>query len=124
MPGNRVAIDGLGRMEAMRGRWDLVPMSYPANSPSITDPLRELDRRCNDGIDVRLLWRPSDNRVLVAVDDGKTGERFSIEVLVGGNALDVFRHPYAYAAWHGIDTHSKAEALTPAALGPRARSSS
>lgn len=94
-----------------------------SDASTITDPLRELDRRWNDGIDVRLLWRRRDNRVLVAVDDGKTGERFSVEVPVRGNALDVFHHPYAYAAWHGIDTRSAAADLTPAALRRRARSS-
>ena len=88
-------------------------MSDPANTPSITDPLRELDRRCNDGIDVRLLWRPGDNRVLVAVDHGKTGERFSIEVPAGGNALDFFHHPYAYAALHGIDSRSSPQTRRP-----------
>ena len=85
-------------------------MTSPADASTITDSLRELDRRWNDGIDVRLLWRRRDNLVLVAVavDDGKTGERFSIKVPVRGNALDVFHHPYAYAAWHGIDTRSEA----------------
>ena len=32
-----------------------------------TADLRELDHRVSDGIDVRLLWRQHDNRVLVAV---------------------------------------------------------
>jgi hypothetical protein len=99
-------------------------MSDPADTPTITDPLRELDRRVHDGIDVRLLWLPRDNRVIVAVDDVKTGECFRIEVPFGGDALDVFHHPHAYAAWHGIDTRSAADDLTPAALRPRARSSS
>jgi hypothetical protein len=65
---------------------------------------RELDRRSNDGIDVRLLWREHDGRVLVAVRDSKTGDAFSIEVQEGERALEVFRHPYAYAAFHRIDT--------------------
>jgi hypothetical protein len=66
--------------------------------------LRELDHRAIDGIDVRLLWNESDDRVLVAVDDAKTGERFEVEVREGESALDVFRHPFAYAAWRGVDT--------------------
>ena len=65
---------------------------------------RELDHRRSDGIDVRLLWCEQDGRVLVAVRDAKTGDAFAVEVREGESALDVFRHPYAYAAYHGIDT--------------------
>jgi hypothetical protein len=59
---------------------------------------RELDSRTNDGINVRLLWRPDDSRVIVAVHDAKTGEAFELLVPDGKPALDVFHHPYAYAA--------------------------
>ena len=64
------------------------------------DTMTELDRRINDGIDVRLLWSPADDRVVVAVDDAKTGESFTVEVRERDKALEVFRHPFAYAAWH------------------------
>jgi hypothetical protein len=74
----------------------------------MNDALRELDHRTSDRIDVRLLWRESDDTVLVAVADEKTGDRFTIEVRDGERALDVFHHPYAYAAWRGIDTRSDA----------------
>jgi hypothetical protein len=74
---------------------------------TVSDLLHELDHRCNDRIDVWLLWCERDNRVLVAVADEKTGERFEIEVREGEQALDVFNHPYAYAAWRGIDTRSE-----------------
>jgi hypothetical protein len=59
---------------------------------------RELDSRVSDGIEVRLLWRAQDDRVLVAVRDGRTGDAFSVEVGDDQRALDVFHHPYAYAA--------------------------
>ena len=72
----------------------------------MNDALRELDHRHSDRIDVHLLWRESDDTVLVAVADEKTGDRFTIEVRDGERALDVFHHPYAYAAWRGIDTRS------------------
>jgi hypothetical protein len=62
-----------------------------------TAELRELDHRVSDGIDVRLLWRPYDERVVVAVNDSKTGESFAIEVGPDQRAMDVFHHPYAYA---------------------------
>lgn len=60
--------------------------------------IRELDSRVSDGIEVRLLWREQDDRVLVAVRDGRTGDAFSVEVADDQRALDVFHHPYAYAA--------------------------
>jgi hypothetical protein len=59
---------------------------------------RELDSRVSDGIEVRLLWRAQDDRVLVAVRDGRTGDAFSVEVGDDQRAVDVFHHPYAYAA--------------------------
>ena len=51
--------------------------------------MRELDHRSSDGID---------DRLLVAVSDAKTGEAFSVEVRDHARALEVFHHPYAYAA--------------------------
>ena len=66
------------------------------------DSLHELHSRINDGIHVRLLWGKDDDRVVVAVDDAKTGERFAIDVPRGERAMDVFHHPFAYAAWRGI----------------------
>ena len=78
--------------------------------------LRELDHRTNDGIDVWLLWSEEDGRVLVAVTDEKSGDRFSVDVREGERALDVFHHPYAYAAYYGIDTRgSSYDDLTPIA---------
>ncbi len=64
--------------------------------------MRELDTRVNDGIHVRMLWCEHEQRVSVAVTDVKTGENFSIEVREGERPIDVFHHPFAYAAWHGI----------------------
>jgi hypothetical protein len=73
----------------------------------MNETLRELDHRTNDMIDVWLLWRENDNKVLVSVADDKTGDRFTIEVRDGERPLDVFNHPYAYAAWHGIETNAE-----------------
>jgi hypothetical protein len=63
--------------------------------------IRELDHRRSDGIDVRLLWNQTDDQVLVAVADAKTGDAFEIEV-ERGESLAGFHHPYAYAAFRGI----------------------
>jgi hypothetical protein len=71
------------------------------NSEMTEPPIRitrELDRRTGDGIEVRLLWCQNDGHVTVAVTDTKTGEAFDLPVREGDRALDVFRHPYAYAA--------------------------
>ena len=59
---------------------------------------RELDSRSSDGIHVRLLWHPEDGHASVAVNDTKTGETFEVPIDNGDRALDVFHHPYAYAA--------------------------
>jgi len=81
----------------------------------MNETLRELDHRTNDRIDVWLLWREQDDRVLVSVADDKTGDRFTIEVRDGERPLDVFHHPYAYAAWHGVEV--SAEPRRPLAVG-------
>jgi hypothetical protein len=60
--------------------------------------VRELAHRRNDGLDIRLLWDPVGNRVTVALHDAKTGDGFEVEVGPGERALDVFHHPFAYAA--------------------------
>jgi hypothetical protein len=65
-----------------------------------TAPVRELDRRSGDGLEVRLLWRPADDVCLVAVSDSRTGDAFSVRVEAGERATDVFHHPFAYAASH------------------------
>ena len=65
-----------------------------------TGAIRELDRRQNDGIDVQLLWNQNDDQLVVAVFDAKTGHGFQLRA-ASHRALDVFRHPYAYAASEG-----------------------
>jgi len=67
-------------------------------TPEVLTSMRELDSRQTDGMRVRLLWCEGDGRVFVAVNDDHTGEAFSIEVPEGRRALQVFNHPYVYAA--------------------------
>jgi hypothetical protein len=64
----------------------------------------ELDHRTNDGIDVRLLWDRDSGRVYVSVDDARTGSTFEVEVGEDDSPMEVFRHPYAYAAFQQVDT--------------------
>jgi len=62
-----------------------------------TTTVKELARRAGDGVEVALLWSPSDGRLTVLVDDAKTDQRFALQARAD-NALDVFYHPFAYAA--------------------------
>jgi hypothetical protein len=67
-----------------------------------TDTARELAHRHADGVHVTLLWHPSTDRVTVDVFDEGSGEKFEFEA-PAARALDAFWHPYAYAAFAGID---------------------
>ena len=84
------------------------------STSSITTEPRELDSRTSDGISDQLLWHPLDGHVSVAVNDTKTGEAFELDVRNGDRALDVFHHPYSYAA----HASRMAEVETPAAATP------
>jgi hypothetical protein len=74
------------------------PTSLSTDDPRIAGAPRELDSRVSDGIQVQLLWHPHDGHISVAVNDSKTGETLELSVHQGRHALDVFHHPYAYAA--------------------------
>ena len=58
---------------------------------------RELDARASDGVEVRLLWHSSCDRLAVEVTDSRRDERFLLAVRAD-DALDAFNHPFAYAA--------------------------
>ncbi len=57
--------------------------------------LRELDRREAPGLEVRLLWSPWSQRLVVLVVDELEPEAFALEA-GAAEARDVFEHPYAY----------------------------
>ena len=61
---------------------------------------RELAYRSTNGIDVALLWRPSDDSLTVVVND-ENADSFEL-IVTAQEALDVFEHPYAYAAFRGL----------------------
>jgi hypothetical protein len=71
---------------------------------------RELDYRSNDGLEVTLLWQPETDRITVRVFDGKSGDDFDLTV-DRADAMDAFKHPYAYAASRGV--HFVAGTRTP-----------
>jgi hypothetical protein len=65
----------------------------------------ELAQRDSDGISVTLLWHSTTGKLTVSVRDRRTGEAFDLSAGTQ-NALDVFRHPYAYAEWQRRRTGS------------------
>jgi hypothetical protein len=60
---------------------------------------RELDHRNSNGIDVTLSWCPDQDLLFVTVLDD-AGDSFEL-VVEAHEALEVFHHPYAYAAYCG-----------------------
>jgi len=64
---------------------------------------KELAYRENDGVAVALLWHRRTNALSVSVVDRRTEDAFELSV-APEDALDVFDHPYAYAAFRGVDT--------------------
>jgi hypothetical protein len=74
--------------------------SMPSAPATIT--ARELAHRYADGVHVTLVWHPSTDRVMIEVFDEATGETFEFEA-PAARALDAFWHPYAYAAFAGIE---------------------
>jgi hypothetical protein len=62
----------------------------------------ELAHRAGDSMAVSLLWRRGDNRLKITVADARTGDEFELNAHPE-NALDVFYHPFAYAAYRGLD---------------------
>jgi hypothetical protein len=67
------------------------------------EDISELNSRSDNGVDVALLWRRYDDTAVVAVVDQRNGEAFLLDVHEDDDALDMFHHPYAYAAHRRID---------------------
>jgi hypothetical protein len=68
-----------------------------ASQPASASALVQLAHRENDGIDVTLVWDKRGDRRIVFVLDSRSGELLTVPV-GRDNALDVFYHPFAYAA--------------------------
>ena len=58
--------------------------------------VHELDRRVNDGFDVRLLWNSETGQVFVAIEDERYGESIRLDV-DPADALEAFHHPFSYS---------------------------
>ena len=70
-------------------------------APATIGDWRELASRENNGLEIRLLWSKSAERVKVAVLDQRLGESFDLDI-AGADALSAFYHPFAYAAGRGL----------------------
>jgi len=64
---------------------------------------RELAHRSNDGLHVALVWDQASGNLAVTVHDQRSGAAFELVVDNGAEALDAFRHPFAHAAWRGLE---------------------
>jgi hypothetical protein len=71
---------------------------------------KELAYRENDGITVTLFWHSRSNDLSVCVYDSRNGDWFELDA-DPRNAMDVFEHPYAYAARRGVARVEIVEAL-------------
>ena len=58
---------------------------------------RELDQRQNDKLVVTLYWIEKTMHTFVTVEDGKTGNNFSVDVPSPDRALEYFRHPMVHS---------------------------
>jgi hypothetical protein len=78
--------------------------TYSKSTPSVFR--RELAHRSGDGLDVTLLWYPSDGQnddaIVVCVCDGRDGAYFEIPT-EPYLALDVYYHPFAYRDFSTVE---------------------
>jgi hypothetical protein len=65
-------------------------------TPEAIPPVRELDHRHSDGVDVFLLWNPRTDQVSITLTDERSGESLAFTV-DPSEALSAFQHPYSYA---------------------------
>jgi hypothetical protein len=70
------------------------------HAPASPAARRVLAERKNAGIQVTLLWAEDTDAISVLVRDD---DQFELSVEPAADALDTFEHPYAYAAWRGVD---------------------
>lgn len=70
------------------------------SGPDADRPRGLAQREC-DGLHVALIWFEQSNRLVVCVRDERSGDYCELAA-EAANALDVFHHPFAYAARQGI----------------------
>ena len=70
--------------------------------PAAIAAREDLAQRSVDGLEVALLWDVQADTLAVAVSDARTGDAFELAV-ERDEAFEVFHHPYAYAAFRGVE---------------------
>lgn len=63
---------------------------------------KELVTRRSGTAEIVLLWSRRTHRAAVLLEDEATGETVELAVGPADDPLDVFNHPYAYAAARGL----------------------
>ena len=71
---------------------------------------KELASRHSGTTEVALLWSRRRHRAAVAVLDEETGDYFELSIGEHDDPLELFNHPFAYAASRGLAASSTAEA--------------
>ena len=66
------------------------------------DDWRELAHRAGDGLEISLLWSKRHDLLTVRVSDRRIRDSFVVPV-ADAEPLHVFEHPFAYAAFRGIE---------------------
>ena len=73
-------------------------------------PHRELARRNDYGVDVMLSWHQVTDELTVTVSDERTGAHFELAA-EPHQALDVFNHPFAHAAFRSVTYEEALQAM-------------
>ncbi len=79
--------------------------------------VQELAHRATDGFEVMLFWNEATNELTVSVSDERTGAYFELDA-APDEALDVFYHPYAHAAFTGVPYEALLAPWAEAAASP------
>jgi hypothetical protein len=63
---------------------------------------KELASRRSGTVEVALLWSRRTHRAAVTLEDTATGELVELPLAADDDPLDVYNHPYVYAAARGL----------------------
>ena len=58
--------------------------------------------------EIALFWSKRKHRAAVAVDDEATGDHFELEINPENDPLDLYNHPYTYAAVRHVRVNARA----------------
>jgi hypothetical protein len=58
--------------------------------------------------EIALFWSKRKHRAAVAVDDEATGDHFELEINPEDDPLDLYNHPYPYAAVRHVTVNTRA----------------